>query len=141
VVLGQTSALSRADAAAALLTKGFETPGVPAMQASTLAALPYYGLRGVGPADMREAICGRKPPATQSEAGAEHEEVAAPSPWLVKLVNPQLVTVALGGATGPIPAAMRDENGQEYADVPIPTPRPDYAPVAKAAAQGDAGTN
>jgi hypothetical protein len=35
---------------------------------------------------------------------------------------------------------MRDQGGEEYADVPIPTPRPDY-PVAKAAAQGDLGTN
>ena len=142
VVLGETSALNRADTAAALLDQGFATPGVAATQASTLAALPFYGLRGTGPADMREAICGKKPPATQSEAGAEHEAEAAASPWLVKLLNPQLVTVALGGATGPIPIAMRDENGQEYADVPIPTPRPDYPePVAKASEQGDLGAN
>ena len=59
----------------------------------------------------------------------------------MKIPNPKLVAVGLGGATGPIPLAMRDADGQEYADVPIPTPRPDYPPVAKASAQGDAGTN
>ena len=125
VVLGETSALDRADIAAALLDHGFATPGVAATQASTLATLPFYGLRGAGPADMREEICGKKPPATQSEAGAEHEAEAAASPWLEKLLNPQLVTVA--SAVRPARfRCMRDENGQEYADVPIPTPRPDY---------------
>ena len=34
------------------------------------------------------------------------------------------------------PLAMRDQDGQEYADVPIPTPRPDYPPVAKAVGAG-----
>ena len=35
---------------------------------------------------------------------------------------PRVVAVSLGGATGPESPAPR------YADVPIPTPRPDYAP-------------
>jgi hypothetical protein len=33
---------------------------------------------------------------------------------------------------------MRDQDGNDYADVPVPTPRPDY-PAAAKTAQGDAG--
>ena len=57
---------------------------------------------------------------------------------------PTLVAVGLGGATGPAPKAMLDQGGQEYADVPIPSWRPDRpAPaggdptVTGSAAQGD----
>jgi len=53
--------------------------------------------------------------------------------------NPVLVKVGPGDATGPVPLMWREH--LEYADVPIPTPRPDYPPVAKVSAQGDAGTN
>ena len=52
--------------------------------------------------------------------------------------NPVLVKVGLGDATGPVPLMWREH--LEYADVPIPTPRPDY-PVAKASAQGDTAAN
>jgi D-alanyl-D-alanine carboxypeptidase len=137
IVLGEKSAVDRTDVVAALLDRGFLGTG---KQGSPLASLPAYGLRDLGPADIREEICGKKKPAvTQSEAAPDPATVAK-SPWLEKIPNPTLVTVALGGATGPIPLAMRDQGGEEYADVPIPTPRPDY-PVAKAAAQGDLGTN
>jgi D-alanyl-D-alanine carboxypeptidase len=34
--------------------------------------------------------------------------------------EPRAVAISLGGATGPAPSVPR------YADVPIPTPRPDY---------------
>ena len=58
---------------------------------------------------------------------------------------PTLVAVGLGGATGPTPKAMLGHAGQEFADVPIPTWRPDRpapagadpAVVGANAAQGD----
>ena len=52
--------------------------------------------------------------------------------------NPVLVKVGPGDATGPVPLMWREH--LEYADVPIPSPRPDY-PVAKASAQGDTPAN
>ena len=70
------------------------------------------------------------------DAGADADNKK--SPWLEKIPNPKLVTVALGGATGPVPLMWRDRI--EYADVPIPTPRPEY-PVAKVSAQGDTAAN
>ena len=139
IVLGEKSAIGRTDAVASLLEHGFAETG---KQGAALASLPAYGLRGAAPANLREEVCGKKKPAAaQSEAAPDPGTVVAKSPWLVKIPSPKLVAVGLGGATGPIPLAMRNADGQEYADVPIPTPRPDYPPVAKASAQGDAGTN
>lgn len=139
VVLGEDSAVGRTDVAAALLDRAFQASGKPNQ---TLASMPPYGLANAAPIDIREEVCSKKKPAeAQSEAAGEHEGQTVKSPWLEKLVNPKLVEVGLGGATGPVPIAMRDQDGNEYADVPIPTPRPDYTPVAKATAQGDAAAN
>jgi D-alanyl-D-alanine carboxypeptidase len=137
IVLGEKSAVNRTDIVAALLDRGFQDSDA---KGATLASLPAYGLRDAAPGDMRGEICDKKKPAnTQSEA-APNPATVAKSLWLEKIPNPKLVAVGLGGATGPIPLAMRDQGGEEYADVPIPTPRPDY-PSATKAAQGDVGTN
>ena len=90
---------------------------------------------------MREEVCQKK--RKKKPASARSEDVGGdvknePSPWRVKIANPVLVTVGLDDATGPVPLMWREH--LEYADVPIPTPRPDY-PVAKASAQGDAAVN
>lgn len=142
VVLGQTSAVARTDTAAALLERGFQMGDA---EAKTLSTLPYYGLRGGPPIDMRAEVCGKKPAAAQSEAAGDHEAKTVKSRWLEKLVNPKLVAVGLGGADGPVPLARRNDNGAEYADVPIPTPRPtDFQPVeakADARVKAAAGTN
>jgi D-alanyl-D-alanine carboxypeptidase len=135
VVLGEESALKRTDIAAALLDRGF---AADAAQAVTLVALPAYGAVNAAPIDMRPEICDKKPAPAQSEdAGADDK--APKSPWLEKIPNPKLVKVGLGGATGPIRLMWRDR--VEYADVPIPTPRPDYPPQVKQAAQGDTPGN
>ena len=138
VVLGHKSALERTEAAAALLDQGFAGSGT---ETATLASLPAYGLAGMPAPDMREEVCSKKKPAAaQSEAAADHEAAAAKSPWLEKLEKPNLVAVGLGGAKGPVPLAWAEARTQ-YADVPIPTPRPDYPPAsAKATAQGDSAT-
>jgi len=138
VVLGHKSALERTEAAAALLDSGFAGN---AGDGATLVSLPAYGLAGMPAPDMREEVCSKKKPAAaQSEAAADHEAAAAKSPWLEKLEKPNLVAVGLGGAKGPVPLAWAEAR-TKYADVPIPTPRPDYPPAAtKATAQGDSAS-
>ncbi|WP_095084926.1 D-alanyl-D-alanine carboxypeptidase family protein [Mesorhizobium sophorae] len=143
VVLGEKSAITRAEAAAKLLDQGFDTP---AAGSATIATLAPYG-DTVSPNDMQDEICKKKARAEQSEAppAAAAAKDVPKSPYHEKLDHvPTLVAVGLGGATGPAPKAMLDQGGQEYADVPIPSWRPDQpAPagtgpvVAGPAAQGD----
>ncbi|MBB6412861.1 D-alanyl-D-alanine carboxypeptidase family protein [Mesorhizobium sangaii] len=143
VVLGEKSAITRAEAAARLLDQGFDTP---AAGSATIATLAPYG-DTVSPNDMQDEICKKKARAEQSEAppDAAAKKDVPKSPYQGKLDHvPTLVAVGLGGATGPAPKAMLDQGGQEYADVPIPSWRPDQpAPagtgpvVAGPAAQGD----
>ncbi len=143
VVLGEGSAVKRTEMVAMLLDYGFGTTGG---QTETLGTLRAYGTPDRPPADLRGEICERKPASAQSEdAGADTKASpsrwlakASPSRWLAKIPNPVLVKVGLGDATGPVPLMWREH--LEYADVPIPTPRPDY-PVAKTSAQGDTAAN
>ncbi|TPI49461.1 MULTISPECIES: D-alanyl-D-alanine carboxypeptidase family protein [unclassified Mesorhizobium] len=140
VVLGEKSAITRAEAAAKLLDQGFDTP---AAGSATIATLAPYG-DTISPNDMRDEVCKKKAPAEQSEAPPVVAKNVPKSPYQEKLDHvPTLVAVGLGGATGPTPLAMLAQGSQEYADVPIPTWRPDRpAPgagptVAGSAAQGD----
>ncbi|AEH86030.1 D-alanyl-D-alanine carboxypeptidase family protein [Mesorhizobium opportunistum] len=141
VVLGEKSAVSRAEAAARLLDQGF---GAPAAGSATVATLAPYG-DTVSPNDMHDEVCKKKTPEEQSEAPPALAKDVPKSPYQVKLDHvPTLVAVGLGGATGPAPKAILDQGGQEYADVPIPTWRPDKPQpagtgpkVAGADAQGD----
>ncbi|MFA6154995.1 D-alanyl-D-alanine carboxypeptidase family protein [Mesorhizobium sp.] len=141
VVLGEKSAVSRAEAAAKLLDQGFDTPAAGTVTVATLA--PYGDT--VSANDMHDDVCKKKAPQEQSEAPPAAAADAPKSPYREKLDHlPTLVAVGLGGATGPTPKAMLDQAGQEYADVPIPNWRPDRAPpagtdpiVAGTAAQGD----
>ena len=126
VVLGQGSAVKRTDMVASLLDRGFSSTGGQKVTLPTLAA---YGASGE-PTDLREEICHKKPAQTQSEDAGDDAKVQ-PSPWVAKIPNPKLVTVGLGGATGPVPLMWRDHI--DYADVPIPQPRPDYPPAKQAA--------
>ncbi|MGB3536530.1 MAG: D-alanyl-D-alanine carboxypeptidase family protein [Mesorhizobium sp.] len=134
VVLGEQTAITRAEAAAKLLDQGFATPTVGGV---TVAALPSYGDdNSVG--NMRQEICAKKPAHEQSEAPVTAAKDKPKSPYQVKLVAPTLVAVGLGGATGPLPKAMIGK--VEYADVPVPAWRPDKpSPFAgtTATAEGD----
>jgi D-alanyl-D-alanine carboxypeptidase len=136
IVLGADSVTARAAQTAALLAQGFGTdePGTAPM----LASMSVDG-NGVGEAtNMRQALCSKEARKRKkqklADAGGEDDEDQAPlvmgSPYLHKLDRPRnVVMVGLGGATGPggLPAPV------EYADVPIPTPRPDYTPHARPA--------
>ncbi|ESY13055.1 D-alanyl-D-alanine carboxypeptidase [Mesorhizobium sp. C386A] len=132
VVLGEKSAISRAETAARLLDQGFAMPDPHWL---TVAAMPSYG-DTMSPNDMHDEICRKKAPHEQSEAAppvaAKGADVPK-SPYQEKLDHvPTLVAVGLGGATGPAPKAMLDQGGQEYADVPLPSWRPDI-PAPKGA--------
>ncbi|RRI04929.1 D-alanyl-D-alanine carboxypeptidase [Mesorhizobium tamadayense] len=142
VVLGEKSAISRAETAAKLLDQGFDAPAVGT---TTLAALKPYG-DTLSPNDLNDEICKKKPKEEQSEAAPTLAAKDKPkSPYQVKLDHPTLIAVGLGGATGPAPKAFVDQTDQNYADVPLPTWRPDRpapagaapAATAAAAAQGD----
>ena len=125
VVIGEPTVEARADKAANMLARGFETPGDTA---------PYLGqLRPTGkePAsavNLRPVICTQEHWKAVTEARGPQGKPLYTSPHLSRqpLREPQAVAVALGGATGPAPDVPH------YADVPIPTPRPDYAPEAMA---------
>ncbi len=144
VVLGEKSAVARAETAANLLDKGFDTP---AGGSTTVATLPSYG-DTQSPNDLQDEICKKKATTEeQSEAPPAVASKNAPkSLYQQKLDHaPTLVAVGLGGATGPTPKAILGHAGQEFADVPIPTWRPDRpapsgagpAVVGANAAQGD----
>lgn len=139
VVLGEKSAVTRAETAAKLLDQGFDTPAAGSATVTTLA--PYGDT--VSPNDMHDEVCKKKTPQEQSEAPPVVAKDVPKSPYQEKLDHvPTLVAVGLGGATGPAPKAILDQGAQEYADVPIPSWRPDRpAPagpkIAGSAAQGD----
>jgi D-alanyl-D-alanine carboxypeptidase len=134
IVLGADSITDRAAQTAALLAQGFADAEAAG---PTLASMPVDG-SGVGEAtNMRQALCSKearqKKKQKLADAGGEDDTDQAPlvmgSPYLHKLDHPRnVVMVSLGGATGPggLPEPV------EYADVPIPTPRPDYTPPVKA---------
>jgi D-alanyl-D-alanine carboxypeptidase len=136
VVLGEQTAISRAEAAARLLDVGFALPnGSP----TTISTLQPYGDTQT-PNDVRDIVCHKKTPEEQSEAPPAKSAADKPkSPYQEKLDHPPLVAISLGGATGPLPTAMQDAAGNAYADVPIPGWRPDLPPPAgfEVSAQGD----
>jgi len=136
VVLGEQTAISRAEAAARLLDVGF---AVPTKGSTTLASLQPYGDTETA-TNLRDVVCHKKSAAEQSEAPPAKPEADKPkSPYQQKLVHPTLVAVSIGGATGPVPKAMLDAAGNQYADVPVPGWRPDLPPPVgfEVSAEGD----
>jgi D-alanyl-D-alanine carboxypeptidase len=126
VVIGEKTAKERAVKAADLLAAGFAASSA---NAPALAGLTPVGEGLDQPVDMRPAICtqeARKARIAAGELDAQGRALAQ-SPYLREELarEPVLVAVGLGGATGPASpfAAV------EYADVPVPTPRPDYPPL------------
>lgn len=139
IVLGQASATVRAEVVAALLDKGFGNPNVGG---DTLAMLARYGYESAPPKDMRDIIC-PKPVKTDKpqKEPSEQAEDEPKSPYAMPFDHPpKLVAITTGGATGPVPAAYAEMLSKNYADVPIPTPRPDY-PETTAATTGQGDGN
>ncbi|MDI6025718.1 D-alanyl-D-alanine carboxypeptidase family protein [Corticibacterium sp. UT-5YL-CI-8] len=136
VVLGEQSAVERAETAGNLLNAGFANSNA---SSQTVSALPFYGQNAAVATDMRQEICEKKPAAELSEAGADSEK-GPKSVYQETLTHvPTLVAVGPGNATGPTPKARLSLDGLEFADVPLPSWRPDLPPPAGAEplAQGD----
>jgi D-alanyl-D-alanine carboxypeptidase len=138
VVLGQITPQGRADKAADLLAGGFSTSGSATL---TISSLIPYGEGQTVATDMREAACGAQGASERTPIRDKNGKLLLKSPHLKDMERqPELVTVSLGGATGPVPAAFAAvEAERNYADVPIPTWRPDM-PIpgsAQQSAQGD----
>lgn len=131
VVLGTNSQVERAARAAELLAKGFAMSPVGA---PTLASLePPPGLDLTAATDLRSTVCSKQ---AQSERWDERDangKLVLPTNYMHHMDRPpHAVKVGLGGANGPASPAPH------YADVPIPTPRPDYPPASETTV-GDGG--
>ena len=120
VVIGEPSVDERAEKAAGLLARGFIAPS---LISSKLASLTPPPGAPKPPVNMRENICTKEAREERAARRNEEGEIEVKSRYLFEPSRPpRVVAVSLGGATGPESPAPR------YADVPIPTPRPDYAP-------------
>ena len=127
VVMGAVSPVERAEDAAGLLAKGFAMKNTSA--APTLGRFQPYGQDLDKPTDLRPVVCTGEARSVRWEARDADGRMVLRSPHVVPMNRPpNYVTVGLGGITGPPTTQPR------YADVPIPTPRPDYVPTPTAAA-------
>jgi D-alanyl-D-alanine carboxypeptidase len=123
VVLGELSVETRAEKAANLLVDGFSKSGFAAPR---IASLQPSGNMLTQATNMRPVICTEAARQERMANRGEDGKRVVRSPHMRELDRPRrVVTVGLGGASGLSPAIV------EYADVPIPTPRPDYTPAAE----------
>ena len=140
IVLGEKSQITRAEQVAAMLDKGFATPS--AATQTPLAALPVPADHAAAPLDQRPIVCPEPIKGAKEEPEpSENAPVEVKSPYQMPFDHaPTYVQVALGNADGPVPAGRLNEDGKEFADVPIPEWRPDLPDptLDVAASEGDA---
>jgi D-alanyl-D-alanine carboxypeptidase len=145
VVVGSETVKSRDEKAAAMLARGFtvSTSGGP-----SLSELKPSGKEPNKPVNMHKELCTKEARAARAKAEKElakgSKEGSQKPPQQVYLGEMTrervLVKVELGGATGPLSpaAAAIAAANRVYADVPIPTWRPDKpVPGIAASQQGD----
>jgi D-alanyl-D-alanine carboxypeptidase len=121
VVLGELSVETRAEKAADLLAAGFSKSGFVAPR---LAGMQPSGKMLNQATNMRPVICTKEAQQERLANRGEDGRRIVRSPHMRELDRPRrVVTVGLGGAAGPAPAT------NEFVNVPIPTPRPDYTPA------------
>ena len=127
VVLGATSPEIRAEKAAKLLVNGFKRTG---FSSPTLENLKPYGSGRNKVIDIRSKICTAEARKARRKARDKKGKMVIRSPHIRPMNRaPKTIRVGLGGATGPAGKAVF------YADVPVPTPRPEFAPAVKANAE------
>lgn len=135
IVLGAFSLADRAEKTAGLLQRGFDMAENTSMP--TLAGLQPYGPGQDQATDMSDKVCSKE---ARKERGAQLGEDGKPvlkSAFIHKMDHdPNVIMVSLGGATGP--GGLPPE--PVYANVPIPTPRPDYVPPGKASARAQSAS-
>ncbi|WP_041545605.1 MULTISPECIES: D-alanyl-D-alanine carboxypeptidase family protein [Chelativorans] len=128
VVLGAQSQVQRAEIAADLLTRGFETQG---LGAPSIVDLRPSEQVTEDVADIRPEICSEEAVAKRMKERDDEGRLILTSPYVHPLERElRVVAVGLGGAIGEDPATPR------YANIPIPTPRPAYPPRPVAVQQG-----
>ncbi len=142
VVVGGKSVDARDEKAAEMLSRGFgSAPGTGPMLGELMRTTPGANV----PVNMVQKLCSKEARAARNKKWKELQ--AAIKAGKVKLVEPiysadlprprKLVPIQLGGAEGPVPGVVAE--AQAYADVPIPTWRPDLPlPGLRTAEQGDA---
>ena len=121
IVLGAKSQEARAETAANLLEDGFarDPSNFP-----RLDALAPYGENRTQVANIRNQICTKEAADTRYDGRDVDGPLVFRSPYLSAMARaPVAVPVGPGGATGPAAA------NTVVADVPLPTFRPDDAPV------------
>lgn len=124
VVLGELSVETRAEKAADLLARGFSASGFAAPR---LAGLQPAGQLLNQATNMRPVICTKEAQQERLANRGEDGRRIVRSPHMRELDRPRrVVAVGLGGAAGSPAAAS------EWANVPIPTPRPNYTPPVAA---------
>ncbi|TAM96906.1 MAG: D-alanyl-D-alanine carboxypeptidase [Rhizobiaceae bacterium] len=130
IVLGAFSLADRAEKAAALLHRGFGMDENSAMP--TITSLQPYGPGQDQATDMSDAVCSKEARKERASELGENGKPVLKSAFIHKMDHdPQVIMVSLGGATGP--GGLPPE--PVFADVPIPTPRPDYVPPRKTTAR------
>ncbi len=121
VVLGETSQQGRAERAADLLAEGFASDG------SAGAAIGDLKVQAGAPKsaqDMRSVVCAKGAEADRWDGREVEGRIVFSSPHIKAMLRaPISMKVGLGGANGPSAAA---NDNLPLADVPIPTPRPEY---------------
>jgi D-alanyl-D-alanine carboxypeptidase len=143
VVVGSETVDERDEKAAAMLARGFS---VSTSTGPTLAELKSSGGAPGQPVNMREELCTKEARAARAKEEKEREKaekegkIKPQTVYLEEMTRERvLVKVELGGATGPVTAAAAAiaAASRVYADVPIPTWRPDKpAPGTQTAQQG-----
>ena len=122
VVLGETSQQGRAEKAADLLALGFAADGTGG---ASIDSLQLAGGAPKSAKDMRPVVCAKGAEADRWDGREVEGRIVFNSPHIKAMLRPPIaVQVGLGGAAGPSIAA----NGNDpFANVPVPTPRPNYA--------------
>jgi D-alanyl-D-alanine carboxypeptidase len=123
IVLGANSSVERAEQTADLLAAGFKTTGEGQ---PTLADMkPFGDLETV--TNLRPVICARKARAGRRTKRDKNGHIIFRTKNLHPFYGaPAAVSVGLGGAEGITGSFI------EFADVPVPAPRPKDAPVTEA---------
>ena len=134
VVIGATSVGKRADEAADLLAKGFST--APVQAPKLWEVLASSGEDAAPPRNMRDTVC------TKEAAKQRRDELDAKGRLIFhsahvtggELPTPKVTPILIGSASGPASPFMPEiERPAMIGNIPVPMPRPDYAPVEKSA--------
>ncbi|MCO6389793.1 D-alanyl-D-alanine carboxypeptidase [Aliihoeflea aestuarii] len=128
VVIGEFSPEERADKAADLLGNGFLHA---AGDAPLLANLQPDAAANAEPANLRPVVCTEEAWRERAKRRDEQGNSIYASRFITERTSdPVAIAVSLGGATGPRSTQPR------FANVPVPTPRPDYSPQSMQAQGG-----